>query len=104
VTYLAPGQRLLSQTCETEVIVVRAPDGDVELTCGGRPMTTEGTGAGRPGASSAADADGGTLLGKRYVDEPTGLEVLCTKPGSGLLAADGRDLTIKVAKPLPASD
>ena len=52
----------------------------------------------------AADQAGGTQLGKRYVDEPTGLEVLCVKPGSATLAADGRDLTLKSAKPLPASD
>jgi hypothetical protein len=51
-----------------------------------------------------ADGDGGTLLGKRYVDEPTGLEVLCTRPGSGKLAADGRELTIKAPRALPASD
>jgi len=30
--------------------------------------------------------------------------VLCVKPGGGTLAADGRDLTLKSAKPLPASD
>jgi hypothetical protein len=105
VTHLAPGQRLRSQTCGTEIIVVRAPDGDVELTCGGRSMTVPAAEAAAARASSpSADAGGGTLPGKRYVDEPTGLEVLCTKPGSGLPAADGRDLTIKAAKPLPASD
>jgi hypothetical protein len=52
----------------------------------------------------AADTGAGTLLGKRYVDEPTGLEVLCTKPGAGGLAVDGRELTIKAPKALPASD
>jgi len=54
--------------------------------------------------TSTSTGTGGTQLGKRYVDEPTGLEVLCVKPGSGTLAADGRDLTLKSAKPLPASD
>jgi hypothetical protein len=52
----------------------------------------------------APGAGGGTLLGKRYVDDPTGLELLCTKPGAGELAVDGRPLTIKGPKALPASD
>jgi hypothetical protein len=104
VTDVSAGQRLRSQACTTEVIVVRAPDHQVELTCGGHPMTTDqAIGAGTANGASAA-SDGGTRLGKRYVDEPTGLEVLCVKPGDGTIAADGRDLTLKSAKPLPASD
>jgi hypothetical protein len=104
VTDVSAGQRLRSRACTTEVIVVRAPDHQVELTCGGHPMATDpATGAGTANDASSA-AGGGTQLGKRYVDEPTGLEMLCVKPGSGTLAADGRDLTLKSAKPLPASD
>jgi hypothetical protein len=110
VTGLAAGERLRSSACGAEVIVVRPPDRPVELTCGGNPMS-----ANAPAADSAAGqavaggqggdgGDGGTLLGKRYVDEATGLEVLCTRPGSGKLAANGRDLTIKAPKALPASD
>jgi hypothetical protein len=104
VTDVSAGQRLRSQACTTEVIVVRAPDRQVELTCGGHPMARDqATGAGTANGASAASG-GGTRLGKRYVDEPTGLEVLCVKPGDGTVAADGRDLTLKSAKPLPASD
>jgi hypothetical protein len=44
------------------------------------------------------------LLGKRYADESSGLEVLCTKPGPGPLTVDGRPLEVKGPKPLPASD
>jgi hypothetical protein len=44
------------------------------------------------------------VLGKRYVDADTGLEVLCTKAGRGVLSADGRQLTIKAPNALPASD
>ena len=33
------GQRLHSAVCATEVIVVRAPDAPVDLSCGGHPMT-----------------------------------------------------------------
>jgi hypothetical protein len=104
VTDVSAGQRLRSQACTTEIIVVRAPGHPVELTCGGHPMATDqATGTGTANGASAVGV-GGTRLGKRYVDEPTGLEVLCVKPGSGTLAADGRDLTLKSAKPLPASD
>jgi hypothetical protein len=104
VTDVSVGQRLGSQACTTEVIVVRAPNHQVELTCGGHPMAADpAIGAGTANGASAASG-GGTRLGKRYVDEPTGLEVLCVKPGGGTLAADGRDLTLKSAKPLPASD
>ena len=46
----------------------------------------------------------GPLLGKRYVDDEAGLELLCTRPGQGALTADGRPLVVKGAKPLPASD
>ena len=41
------------------------------------------------------------LLGKRYADEASGIELLCTKPGPGPLAVDGRPLVVKGAKPLP---
>jgi hypothetical protein len=56
-------------------------------------------------ASVIAEGHAGTtLLGKRYTDETSGIEVLCSKAGEGLLAVDGRLLAIKEAKPLPASD
>jgi hypothetical protein len=35
---LRAGQRLKSTACDTEVVVVRAPDGDVDVRCGGEPM------------------------------------------------------------------
>jgi hypothetical protein len=101
MTEIAVGQRLRSQAHGTEVIVVRAPDQPVELTCGGSPMTAEAvTAAAPPKPATGA----GAQLGKRYVDETTGLELLCTKPGGEVPAADGRLLTLKSAKPLPASD
>jgi hypothetical protein len=103
MTEIAAGKRLRSHACGTEVIVVRAPDQPVELTCGGSPMTAEPA-AGAAAAPPKPAATEGAQLGKRYVDEPTGLELLCTKPGTEVPAADGRRLTLKAAKPLPASD
>jgi hypothetical protein len=61
---------------------------------------TDGEGTETAGEAGTA----GILLGKRYADETTGLEVLCTKPGAGPLAVDGRELQVKGPKPLPASD
>ncbi|MCW2914464.1 MAG: Uncharacterized protein JWN52_2532 [Actinomycetia bacterium] len=94
------GTRLRSASCGTEVMVIHAPADPVELTCGGRPMSEDA----EVTAASGEPADGGTLLGKRYVDDTTGLEVLCTRPGAGVLSVDGRHLTIKAPKTLPASD
>ncbi len=51
-----------------------------------------------------AGASGGTLLGKRYVNEAGDLEVLCVKPGEGSLGSGDALLTLKEAKPLPSSD
>ena len=45
----------------------------------------------------------GNAMGKRYVDE-TGAEVLVTKSGAGTLSIGTTALTLKEAKPLPASD
>jgi hypothetical protein len=100
---LKPGSRLRSAVCDTEVMIVAAPAGEVKLECGGAAMleiTTQ-----RPaGGSPAAGASGGTQLGKRYVNAAGDLELLCTKPGKGSLAAGGQPLSLKEAKPLPASD
>jgi hypothetical protein len=108
MTEIAAGKRLRSQECGTEVIVVRAPDQPVELTCGGSPMTAEAVASDIPASGIPVPAKPvageGAQLGKRYIDEPTGLELLCTKPGGAVPAADGRALTLKTAKPLPASD
>jgi hypothetical protein len=50
------------------------------------------------------DFSSGTLMGKRYVDAAGTFELLCVKPGKGNLSVDGVALTIRDAKPLPASD
>jgi hypothetical protein len=99
---LAAGKRLYSVACHTEVIVIRAPHTDTQLSCAGAAMAIVDDAA--PGASRADGTGDGAVLGKRYVDEQTGLEVLCTKSGAGPLAADGRPLVVKAAKALPASD
>ena len=76
------GTRLASQVCDTQVIVVRSSDSLDDLRCGGVSMVP--VGAERSGELDPAFS-GGTVMGKRYVDE-TGAEVLVTKPGVGSLA------------------
>ena len=99
---LKAGARLKSVACETQVIVVRAPQGDVEVTCGGAVMVPVDAEAEAAALDSAA-ADG-TQLGKRYADEELGLELLCTKAGNGSLRVNGVVIGLKQAKALPASD
>ena len=94
------GLKLRSTACSTEVIVVRPTAEPVELSCCGAPLTADDLAA----PASAPAGPEGVLLGKRYTDEQTGLEVLCTKPGPGQLALDGRPMAVKGAKPLPSSD
>ncbi|MCU1594879.1 MAG: hypothetical protein JWO12_2271 [Frankiales bacterium] len=100
---LKNGARLRSQVDATEVIVVRAVDGDVDLSCGGHPML-ELSATAAEGLTAADGLTGGTQLGKRYTNEAGAVELLVTKPGTGTLTLDGEALDLKTAKPLPASD
>jgi hypothetical protein len=95
------GTRLRSQVCDTQVIVVKSGEGLGDLRCGGSPMVA--LDAERSGdAPDPAFADG-SVMGKRYVDED-GAEVLVTKAGAGSLSVGATALSLKEAKPLPASD
>ena len=69
-----------------------------------RPADAGACGGQDPGPAPAADRAGGTQAGKRFTDEDTGLEVLCSKGGAGSLSVDGREIGVKEAKKLPASD
>jgi hypothetical protein len=100
---LKPGLRLESATCDTQVVVVKAPSGggDLDVRCGGEPMRELGSGGDRLPVSGEGDA---TLLGKRYEDADLGLELLCTQGGAGTLTVGDTPLAVKGAKPLPSSD
>ena len=101
---LRTGLRLASQVCSTEIIVVRPGARPLSLQCGGVPMRERGVDATAGTAPDPARMRG-SALGKRYThpDDPA-VEVLVTAGGDGTLSADGRDLVLKEAKPLPASD
>lgn len=100
---LKPGARLESATCDTQVVVVKAPKdvADVDVRCGGEPMRELGAGGDRLAVSGEGDA---TLLGKRYENPELGLELLCTQGGEGALSIGDTPLLVKGAKPLPSSD
>ena len=98
---LKAGARFKSAVCDTQVMVIKAPAGDHALECGGVLMVgpkEDGAGDLNP------DLAGGTLMGKRYVDEAEVYELLCTKGGAGSLVLDGKPLDVKQAKQLPSSD
>ncbi len=99
---LRPGQKLFSGVCDAQVVGVKAPSSPVEVGCGGAPLQLEDPG------DNKADLDASigepAQLGKRYVDDELGLELLCTRAGQGALTLDGRVLPMKGAKPLPSSD
>ena len=99
---LRAGQRLKSTACDTEVVVVRAPDGEIDVRCGGEPMVALDEDA--PKGSVQPGFDAGTLLGKRYANEDASLELLATKAGKGSLSLGTTPLPRKDAKPLPSSD
>jgi hypothetical protein len=100
---LKVGQTLSSSVDGTSVVVVRAPEGELVVTCGGAPMTGTGE-ASAEGVAAQGEPGGGLLLGKRYADEAVGLELLCIKPGEYPVAVNGTTLAQKGAQPLPASD
>ncbi|MEW2353406.1 hypothetical protein [Spirillospora sp. NPDC029432] len=97
---LRPGLKLNSAVSEAQVVVVRAPAGDVDLRCGGEPMTAAGA-SGPPRETAGGEP---LLIGKRYADDTGTLELLCTKAGAGGLSVGDRPLAVKAAKALPASD
>ncbi|MDQ2637133.1 MAG: hypothetical protein M3Y83_09675 [Actinomycetota bacterium] len=100
------GTRLQSQVCDTQVIVVRSADSLDDLRAGGAPMVALDSQK-DPEKSSDATLDpafaDGNAMGKRYIDD-NGAEVLVTKAGKGTLSVGTTPLSLKEAKPLPASD
>lgn len=96
---MKPGSRLRAGAAE--LIVVAAPSEPVDLTCDGQPVVAL---AGAAPAAAASGSGPALEIGKRYVDDVSGLELLCTRAGTGVLSCDGRELALKAAKPLPASD
>lgn len=100
---LKPGSRWKSAVCDAQLVVVRPPNAAGELQCGGAPVLPIDD-ASAPSGNVSADFAEGVMIGKRYTDEGSGIEVLGAKAGKGSLAFNGVAMTVKGAKPLPASD
>ena len=83
---LTAGSRWKSAVCDTEVVIVRPPEGEHALGCGGADMVP--LDAQKSGGAPDAALAGGTQMGKRYAEETSGIEVLCTKAGEGTLTLD----------------
>jgi hypothetical protein len=100
---LNPGTRWRSAVCDAELVIVRPPRYAAALQCGGAPVIPHSQSRPEGGVVDAEHA-AGTAVGKRFTDPESGMEVLCTKPGAGSLAVDGRPLAANEAKKLPSSD
>lgn len=99
---LKPGSRWKSAVCSTEVVVIKPARQAQTLECGGQPMLAPG---GEPqGGALVQISSAPSLLGKRYHDEASGLELLCAKAGDGGLSLNGVPLLLREAKRLPSSD
>lgn len=99
---LRPGLRLRSAVSTAEVVLVRVPDGEVDLRSGGISVRKMEDAAGSLEPTEHADVI--LQVGKRYTNESGSLEALCTRSGTGGLALDGELLAVRAAKALPASD
>lgn len=100
---LKPGSRWKSAVCDAQLVVVRPPSASGELQCGGTAVVSIDDSSVPSGNVSPQFAEG-VVIGKRYVDEASGLEVLGAKAGKGSLAFNGKTMVLKGAKPLPSSD
>jgi hypothetical protein len=99
---LKPGLRISSTTSTVQVIVVKAPGDEVDLRCGGLPMTDVTAAA--PDATVQPGFEGETPLGKRYGTDDDRLLLLVTRGGDGVLTIGDTPLPRKDARALPASD
>jgi hypothetical protein len=99
------GQQFKSAVCSTRVIVVRKPaTDDAVLYCGGVAMVDVSDPA--PVDQACADPQWlqGTVMGKRYSEPGSGIQVLCVAAGDGTLTINGAKLEIEAARQLPSSD
>ena len=96
------GTPVASGASRTPGVSPQAAEGGAQR--GAAERSSSGLAAAQQTASAGASEVPGTLIGKRYVNAAGDLELLCTEPGAGTLAAAGAPLTVKGAKPLPSSD
>lgn len=95
---LKVGSHLRAPSSSCEVVVVRGTEAQGTVLLAGAPMSVDAA-AGQSGPEGPALA-----VGKRYTDADSGIELLVVKPGTGSLTFADRELSLKSAKALPASD
>lgn len=98
------GSRFRSTNSTVEIIVVKAPAGEPELTCAGAPMEPASGPKVAGSTPEGAPEDDVLLVGKRYVEAENGIEALCTAAGLGPVCINGQRLTLAQPKLLPSSD
>jgi len=100
------GGRYRSKNTTVEIIVVKGPKQEIAFTCAGEEMVGREAGPRSTAGENPPDtaAEDLLVLGKRYVDSDSGLEVLCTTAGAGPVCVDGRRMAMAEAKLLPSSD
>jgi hypothetical protein len=92
---LSIGAVLRSRLSPAEVVAVRAADPSAVVELSGQPMSAEGP----PGLDGRVRLTGQLTVGRRYVHEPSGLELLCVRAGPGELTVGGEPLTLKATQP-----
>ena len=98
--FYKPGTKLSSTVCKTQIMALRVPAEELEISCGGAPMQV-----GDPAElGDMSGENSGTLVGKRYTDADETMEFLCTRGGEGSITIEGYVIDIKAAKKLPSSD
>ena len=95
------GTKLFSAVCDTQIMVLRVPADDLDVTCGGLPMQTEEA---AEKSSMSGGGGEGRRVGERCGDEAETIEFLCARGGEGNISVNGVALEIKQAKRLPSSD
>lgn len=70
------------------VLVTSTPGGDGLLTCRGEALVPQAP----PACSLPAQASGPIQPGQRFIDPASGLEVVCTRAGHGMLTFAGRPM------------
>ena len=96
---LKVGSRIKCLKTSAEFMVVKLGDGT--LTNSGQKLVLS-----TPEENSNNDSSlegPGNLLGKRY-ESKSGIIVLCTKAGAGIISCDGEPMTEVKPKRLPSSD
>ncbi len=96
---LKVGSRIKCLKTSAEFMVVKLGDGT--LTNSGQELVLSTS---EENSENNSSLDGpGNVLGKRYESE-SGIIVLCTKAGAGIISCDGKPMTEVKPKRLPSSD